>query len=44
MESMERSVADFAQERKKHKTGRERFLEKMEELMPWEKRVGAITY
>lgn len=30
MESMGRSIADFAQERKKHKTGRERFLEKME--------------
>ena len=42
MESMERSFADLEYESKKHKTRRELFLEKMEDLMPWDKLVAAI--
>ena len=36
MESVERSFAGLEYESKKHKTRRERFLERMEVLVRWE--------
>ncbi len=42
MKSMERSFADLKYERKKRKTRRERFLEKMEVLVPWERLLEQI--
>ena len=40
MERVERSFADLEDESKKHKTRRERFLERMEVLVPWERLCG----
>ena len=37
MESVERSFADLEYESKKHKTQRERFLERMEVLIRWKR-------
>ena len=37
MERVERSFADLEYESKKHKTRRERFLERMEVLIRWER-------
>ena len=37
MKEAERSFADLEWENKKHKTRREKFLERMEVLIPWEK-------
>ena len=42
MERVERSFADLEYESKKHKTRRERFLERMEELVPWERLLEEI--
>ena len=39
---MERSFADLEYQSKKHKTGRELFLERMEDLILWEKLLEAI--
>ena len=36
MDRIERSFADLEYESKKRKTRRERFLERMEVLLPWE--------
>ena len=37
MKGRERSFADLEWENKKHKTRREKLLERMEVLIPWEK-------
>ena len=42
MKSMEKSFADLEDESKKHKTRRERFLERMEVLIPWERLLEEI--
>ena len=42
MERVERSFADLEYESKKHKTRRERFLERMEVLVPWERLLEEI--
>ncbi len=42
MERVERSFADLEYESKKHKTRRERFLERMEVLIPWERLLEEI--
>ena len=42
MKSVERSFADLEYERKKRKTGRERFLERMEVLILWERLLEQI--
>ena len=42
MESVERSFADLEDESKKHKTRRERFLERMEVLIRWERLLEEI--
>ena len=42
MGMVERSFADVEYESKKHKTGRELFLERMEELIRWDQLVEAI--
>ena len=42
MESVERSFADLEYESKKRKTRRERFLERMDALIPWERLLEEI--
>ena len=42
MKSVERSFADLEEESKKRKTGRERFLERMEVLIRWERLLEQI--
>ena len=42
MERVERSFADLEYESKKHKTRRERFLERMDALIPWERLLEEI--
>ena len=42
MESVERSFADLEYESKKRKTRREKFLDRMEVLIPWEKLLEKI--
>ena len=42
MGMVERSFADLEYESKKHKTGRELFLQKMEDLIRWDQLVEAI--
>ena len=43
MKEAERSFADLEWENKKHKTRREKFLERMEVLIPWEKILEQIS-
>ena len=42
MKRMERSFAELESESKKHETRREVFLERMEDLIPWDRLVAAI--
>ena len=42
MRSLEKRFADLEYESKKHKTGRQIFLERMEEVIVWEKLLEAI--
>ena len=42
MERVERSFADLEYESRKRKTRRERFLERMEVLIPWERLLDQI--